>query len=74
MKDSYFKIVLTALAEKIDRLCGEVFIRDMRIEKLEEENKMLIVDNEKLKKDNEALREALDVAKKVIFEEDSEDA
>ena len=55
MKDSYFKIVLTALAEKIDRLCGEIFIRDVEIEKLKEENK--------------TLREALDTLKKVIIEE-----
>ena len=52
MKDSYFKIVLTALAEKIDRLCGEIFVRDLEIENLKDENK--------------TLREALDVAKKVI--------
>lgn len=38
MKDSYLKIVLEALAEKIDRLNGEVFIRNHEIEKLKEEN------------------------------------
>lgn len=56
MKESYFKIVLTALAEKIDRLCGEVFVRDMEIEKLKEENK--------------TLREALETLKKVIVEDE----
>ena len=38
MNDSYFKIVLQALAEKIDRLRGEIFVRDMEIERLKEEN------------------------------------
>ena len=38
MRDSYFKIVLEALAEKIDRLRGEIFVRDIEIERLKEEN------------------------------------
>ena len=37
----FLKIVLEALAEKIDRLKGEVFIRDLEIEKLKEENSKL---------------------------------
>ena len=42
MRDSYFKIVLEALAEKIDRLRGEIFVRDMEIERLKEERAELI--------------------------------
>ena len=41
MKDSIIKIVLEALAMQIDRLRGEVFIRECEIEKLKEENKRL---------------------------------
>ena len=41
MSESYLKIVLEALAEKIDRLKSEVFIRDLEIEKLKEENSKL---------------------------------
>lgn len=41
MKDSYFKIVLEALAEKIDRLRGELFCRDLEIENLKKENEDL---------------------------------
>ena len=41
MSESYLKIVLEALAEKIDRLKSEVFIRDLEIEKLKEENAKL---------------------------------
>jgi hypothetical protein len=33
-----FKVVLEALAEQIDRLRGEVFIRGCEIERLKEEN------------------------------------
>ncbi len=36
MQEKYLKIVLEALAEKIDRLNAEVFIRDLEIEKLKE--------------------------------------
>jgi len=41
MKDSTFKTVLEAMAMEIDRLKGEVFIRECQIEKLKEENKKL---------------------------------
>ena len=41
MKDSVFKTVLEAMANEIDRLKGEVFIRECQIEKLKEENKKL---------------------------------
>jgi uncharacterized protein (UPF0335 family) len=41
MKDSVFMAALEAMANEIDRLKGEVFIRDCRIEKLNEENKKL---------------------------------
>lgn len=44
MKDSIIKIVLEALAMQIDRLRGEVFIRDCEIERLKEENKKLKAD------------------------------
>lgn len=37
MEEKYLKIVLEALAEKIDRLSGEVYIRDLQIEQLKKE-------------------------------------
>ena len=50
MKDGYLKIVLEALAEKIDRLNAEVFVRDHEIEKLKEENEGLKMAVHNLKK------------------------
>ena len=41
MKDSVFKTVLEAMANEIDRLKGEVFIRECQIENLKEESKKL---------------------------------
>ena len=52
MRDSVFKTVLEAMAMEIDRLKGEVFIRECQIEKLKEENK-------KLKGDLQDLMDAL---------------
>ena len=52
MEEKYLKIVLEALAEKIDRLNAEVFIRDIEIEKQKEEN-------EKLQKTVNVLKKAL---------------
>ena len=37
MGENYLKIVLQAIAEKIDRLSGEVYIRDLEIERLKRE-------------------------------------
>ena len=37
MGENYLKIVLQALAEKIDRLSGEVYFRDLQIEQLKKE-------------------------------------
>lgn len=50
MKDGYLKIVLEALAEKIDRLNGELYVRDYENEKLKEENETLKLAVENLKK------------------------
>lgn len=50
MKDGYLKIVLEALAEKIDRLNAEVFVRDHEIEKLKKENEGLKMAVHNLKK------------------------
>ena len=41
MPDTYLKIVLKSLAEKIDRLNGELYCRDYEIEKLKSENEKL---------------------------------
>ena len=38
MEEKYLKIVLEALAEKIDRLNDEVFIRNIEIKNLKEDN------------------------------------
>lgn len=46
--DEVIKTVVEAMAEKIDRLRGEVFVRDMQIDKLQEEN-------EELRKQRDAL-------------------
>lgn len=55
MQEKYLKIVLEALAEKIDRLNAEVFIRDF--------------DNEKLKEENEKLRKTVKILEKAIAQE-----
>ena len=55
MPEKYLKIVLEALAEKIDRLNAEVFIRDF--------------DNEKLKEENEKLRKTVKILEKAIAQE-----
>lgn len=52
MEEKYLKIVLEALAEKIDRLNAEVFIRDIEIENLKE-------DNAKIQKTVNVLKKAL---------------
>jgi cell division protein FtsB len=44
------KIVLQAMAEKIDRLNGELFCKDFEIEKLKAENESLKRSVENLKK------------------------
>ncbi len=49
MKENYLKIVLEALAEKIDRLKGEIFVRDMEIESLKKENEKLLDQNDRLR-------------------------
>ena len=59
MKETYLKIVLEALAEKIDRLKGEVFIRDLEIEKL--------------KAENASLHKTVNVLKKALAQEVAED-
>ena len=46
--DAVMKTVVEAMAEKIDRLRGEVFVRDMQIEQLKKEN-------EELRKQRDAL-------------------
>ena len=55
MQEKDLKIVLEALAEKIDRLNAEVFIRDF--------------DNEKLKEENEKLRKTVKILEKAIAQE-----
>ena len=52
MKDSTFNTVLETMAMEIDRLKGEVFIRECQIENLKKENK-------KLKDDLQDLMDAL---------------
>jgi predicted nucleic acid-binding Zn-ribbon protein len=52
MEDGCLKIVLEALAEKIDRLNGEIYCRDYEVKKLRAEN-------EKLKKAVEYFEQAL---------------
>ena len=49
MKDKYLNIVLQAVGEKIDRLEGEVYIRDLQIEQLKAENERLLKMNEELR-------------------------
>lgn len=46
--DAVMKTVVEAMAEKIDRLRSEVFVRDMEIEKLKEAN-------EEIRKQRDAL-------------------
>ena len=40
---------LEAMAEKIDRLKGELFCKDYEIEKLKEENERLLQENKELR-------------------------
>ena len=55
MQEKYLKIVLEALAEKIDRLNAEVYIRDF--------------DNEKLKEENEKLHKTVKILEKALAQE-----
>ena len=55
MQEKYLKIVLEALAEKIDRLNAEVYVRDF--------------DNNKLKEENEKLLKTVKILEKAIAQE-----
>lgn len=57
MKDGYLQIVLQAVAEKIDRLHGEVFVRDMEIENLKKEIESLKAENERIAADRDFFRD-----------------
>lgn len=59
MEEKYLKIVLEALAEKIDRLNAEVFIRNIEIENLKEENA--------------SLHKTVNILKKALAQEVAED-
>lgn len=70
MDEKKLSTILEALADKIDNLELGVYIKTVSYEKLKEEN-------ERLKKDNEDLRAALDVTNyftKKVIEEETEDA
>ena len=69
MKENNLKIVLEALAEKIDVLSRDVYFSKLEADSLRSDNAKLKVENEKLKKDNETLCEALDALKELITEE-----
>ena len=67
MEEKYLKIVLEALAEKIDRLSAEVFIRDIENERLKESN-------EELKESNDKLYKTVKLLEKAIAQEVAKDA
>ena len=62
MQEKYLKIVLEALAEKIDRLNAEVFIRDLQ---KEERDKAI----EELKEENSKLYKTVKLLEKAIAQE-----
>lgn len=62
MEEKYLKIVLEALAEKIDRLNAEVFIRDLQ---KEERDKAI----EELKEENSKLYKTVKLLEKAIAQE-----
>lgn len=66
MQEKYLKIVLEALAEKIDRLNAEVFIRDLQ---KEERDKAI----EELKEENSKLYKTVKLLEKAIAQEVAED-
>ena len=65
MQEKYLKIVLEALAEKIDRLNAEVFIRDLQ---KEERDKAI----EELKEENSKLYKTVKLLEKAIAQEVAE--
>lgn len=77
MGENYLKIVLQAIAEKIDRLSGEVYFRDLEIERLKREKaeaEMYAAELEKelvlYKKECEKLTMAAKTLEKAIAQED----
>ena len=71
MNETYLKIVLETLAEKIDKLSRDVYFRNLEADNLREDNAKLAklkMENEALKMENETLKEALALTK-VILEE-----
>lgn len=62
MEEKYLKIVLEALAEKIDRLNAEVFIRDLQ---KEERDKVI----EELKEENSKLYKTVKLLEKALAQE-----
>lgn len=72
MGESYLKITLQALAEKIDRLSGEVYIRDLQIEQLKKEKAEAEKHAVELEKENKKLKEAAKLLEKAIVQEDGE--
>ena len=77
MGENYLKIVLQAIAEKIDRLSGEVYFRDLEIERLKREKaeaEKYAAELEKelvlYKKEREKLTMAAKTLEKAIAQED----
>lgn len=62
MQEKYLKTVLEALAEKIDRLNAEVFIRDLQ---KEERDKVI----EDMKEENEKLHKTVKILEKALAQE-----
>lgn len=82
MKDGYLKIVLEALAEKIDRLNGEVYVKNLQHNEMElaiaELKKELVRVNEEnkrlwLKRENETLTMAAHNLKQALVGEENHD-
>lgn len=80
MKDGYLKIVLEALAEKIDRLNGEVYVKtlqhnemELAIAELKKELVRVNEENERMKRENESHKMAVHNLKKALVGEGNHD-
>ena len=70
MKDTYLETVFKALAEKIERLEAEVYVRNLQKEERDKVIEELKKDNKRLEEENESLKKAVENLKKALVGEE----